>query len=196
MCICLNCWGTEKWLGARTMVKEALQTDDATKYKDGLMSMHSQTESYHSAIFHIIYWSSKLNLSKLLVLGGLWSNNFLPFHGAGGHCRLDGKIREGERAGVFECCAVKKKPYESSHCCSCPGCWEGTYFHFDLQSQWPVNFWLCTLGLMWLSRRISPVHLSSASCIASITWHNSESFPQHFSVITCLHDTRLDGYWF
>ena len=53
------------------MVKEALQTDDATKYKDGLMSMHSQTESYHSAIFHIIYWSSKLNLSKLLVLGGL-----------------------------------------------------------------------------------------------------------------------------
>ena len=54
------------------MVKEALQTDDATKYKDGLMSMHSQTESYHSTIFHIIYWSSKLNLSELLVLGGLW----------------------------------------------------------------------------------------------------------------------------
>ena len=51
------------------MVKEALQTDDATKYKDGLMSMHSQTESYHSAIFS---YNLLVKQAKLIRTFGSW----------------------------------------------------------------------------------------------------------------------------
>ncbi|KAL6626995.1 hypothetical protein ACP70R_030721 [Stipagrostis hirtigluma subsp. patula] len=67
-----------------------------------------------------------------------------------GHCRLDGKIRKGERASIFERGAVKKEPDESSHCCSCAGCRKGT------------------LIKLWLSESVFTVLLSSASCITSI----------------------------
>lgn len=48
------------------------------------------------------------------------------FRGAGGHCRLDGKVRKGERSSIVERDAVKKESDESSYCSSCSGWRKGT----------------------------------------------------------------------